>query len=127
MGTSLRGYGRYKRDLLMALYMEFGFTEFTYSAAAKLFAFNRKTFFSLGYDGWLVNKKCRIARSSQWKLSTSTISVLFGNDIPDDVKSEHNTRSRSSRRSKRAALEIELFFNQIRDALEYFSKIEVGV
>jgi len=125
VGTGLRGYGWFKWDLLKALYLEFGFTEFTYSAAANLSGFDRKTFLSLSYDGWLVNKKCKTSRSCQWKLSTAAVNVLFGNNIPEDVESEPGSRSRTPRRCKRAVLATELFVKQIREAIEFFSTPEV--
>ena len=124
MGTALRGYGWYKWDLLRSLYVEFELGLFTYAAAAKLSQFDRKTFISLRNDGWLVNKG-RTGRISQWKLSTAAVSVLFGNNVPDEITLESGIKSRSPRCSKRLLLESELFFKQVLEAVEFFSKPEV--
>lgn len=124
MGTGLRGFGWYKWDLLLAIYMEFGFAEFPYSAVAKLMGFNRKTFFSLHQDGWLTNKKSG-KRTSTWNMSTAASTVLFPDNLPNELASTPGGKVRRSSHSKRASLHAELFAKEIIEAIEFFTRVEV--
>lgn len=124
MGTGLRGFGWFKWDLLQAIYAEFGFVEFPFSAVAKVKGFDRKTFFSLHQDGWLTYKKTG-RRTSSWKLSTAATNVLFPEDLPDELTLTPKGKVRRSQ-SKRAFLHTELFVKEIREAIAYFSKPEMS-
>ncbi len=123
MGTGLRGYGWYKWDLLKDVYFAFETAEFTYAAAAMLPGFDRKTYMSLYYDG-LITKKAQ-GRPSKWKLSDAAVRSIIGNNLPDGVEFEPETRLSTPRRSKRALLHGKEFVKQIVEAVEFFSKPEV--
>ena len=125
MGTALRGYGWYKWDLLRAIYVEFGPRRFTYSEAAKISGFDRKTFISLVNDGRLVNKKERKGRTFLWRLNVAAVNILSGNGCHEDVPLEPGLKSRAPRRSKRLLLEKELFCKQVQAAIDFFSNSEV--
>lgn len=83
MGTSLKGYGSYKRDLLLNIYANFGFTDFTYSAAAEMQGFDRGAFYNLYCDGWLSCKK-NDTPPSMWRLSGVFQNILVTNNITEE-------------------------------------------
>jgi|SRR5208337_770205 len=124
MGTGLRGFGWFKWDLLQAIYAEFAFAEFPFSAVTEVKGFDRKTFFSLHQDGWLTYKKTG-RRTSAWKLSTAATNVLFPDELPDELVSALKGKLRRAP-SKRATLHSELFVEEVLEAIAYFSKQEVA-
>jgi len=83
MGTALRGFGTFKRDLLSAIFLAFGFTEFTYAMASEISGFERRTFFNLYSDGWLINDKTQ-GGPGKWKLSCAFHNGLLTNNITQE-------------------------------------------
>jgi len=81
MGTTFRGGGSYKRDLLLEIYANFGFTEFTFSAAAEIPGFERGIFYKLHSDGWLACKKPSYGPYI-WRLRRIFQNILLTTNLP---------------------------------------------
>lgn len=74
MRTALRGFGRYKHDLLIALITEYGKDPFTYKEASDLPVFKRSEFLKLHSDGWLrCCKKAVCGKFAKWQISESAL------------------------------------------------------
>ena len=58
MNTSLRGFGTYKRDLILEIFRLCGMRPFTYRDIRTLPSFKRKSFFSL-VSGSYIDKQTR--------------------------------------------------------------------
>lgn len=99
MGTALRGFGTFKRDLLSAIFLAFGFTEFTYAMAAEISGFERRTFFNLSSDGWLINNKTQ-GGPGLWKLSCAFHNGLLTNNITQEKIHVPNKLIKPSRRPR---------------------------
>jgi len=99
MGTALRGFGMFKRDLLSAIYLAFGFTEFTYGRVSKISGFERRTFFNLYSDGWLTNKKTQ-GGPGIWKLSCAFHNGLLTNNITQEKIHVPNKLIRPSKKPR---------------------------
>lgn len=70
MRTTLRGFGRYKLDLILDLVTMYGRKSFTYREASTLPSFDTQQFRKLHWDGWLsCTQKAISGRPAIWQLS----------------------------------------------------------
>lgn len=92
MRTALRGFGRYKHDLLIALITEYGKDPFTYKEASDLPVFERSGFLKLHSDGWLQYcKKAVCGKFAKWQISESVLTkhaslLAHGKNLVTDSK-----------------------------------------
>ncbi len=68
MRTTLRGNGRYKQDLLLALIAKYGPAPFTYKEASALPTFERPGSFKLRSDGWLKCNRKPTCNVAEWRV-----------------------------------------------------------